>query len=112
MSIPIVPLGSALEQLGVDAQRQLRGVGRLGDDVHHLARALGRGVGEVKRLAVEPILVGDVVQRGGHVVDRDDVGVAELGADEREPARQVVPRHLDRGEEVVRPVDLVHLAGL
>ncbi len=56
--------------------------------------------------------MGDVVQRGGHEVDRNDVRVAELGADQGKPAREVVPGHLDRGEEVVRPVDLVHLAGL
>ena len=67
---------------------------------------------EVEGLAVEPGLVGDVVHRGGHVVDRHDVRVAELEADEREPLRQRVARLLDRLEEVVGPVDLVHLAGL
>ena len=48
----------------------------------------------------------------GHVVDRDDVRVAELEADEREPLGQRVARLLERLEEVVGPVDLVHLAGL
>jgi hypothetical protein len=69
------------------------------------------GAVEVERLAVEAGLMGDVVERVGDEVDRHDVRVAELGADQREPARQVVPGHLDRGEEVVRTVDLVHLAG-
>ena len=51
----------------------------------HLARALAARVGEVERLAVEVGLVGDVVHRLGDVVDRDDVRVAELRADERDP---------------------------
>ena len=70
------------------------------------------GAHEVEGLAVEAGLVGDVVHRGGDVVDRHDVRVAELGADEREPLGQRVARLLDRLEEVVGPVDLVHLAGL
>ena len=45
------------------------------------------GLRQVEGLAVEAGLVGDVVHRGGDEVDRDDVRVAELGADEREPAR-------------------------
>lgn len=65
----------------------------------------------MKRLPVEPGLVGDVVHGVGDEVDRDEVGVAKLGPDERKPPRQVVPEHLDRREEVVGPVDLVHLAG-
>src|SRR3712207_8810107 len=56
--------------------------------------------------------MGDVVQRRGHVVDRDDVGVAELGSGQRHPLGQHVAQLLDRLEEVVGPVDLVHLAGL
>ena len=46
------------------------------------------GLVEVEGLAVEVGLVGDVVHRLGDVVDRDDVRVAELGADERHPLRQ------------------------
>jgi hypothetical protein len=69
------------------------------------------GFAEVKCLPVEVGQVGDVVHRGGDVVDRDDVGVAELRPDQRKPAGQVVPGHLDRGEEVIGAVDLVHLAG-
>ena len=47
----------------------------------------------------------------GDVVDRDDVGPAPLERDQREPLRQRVPDLLDQLEEVVRAVDLVHLAG-
>src|SRR5438270_867393 len=66
----------------------------------------------VASLSVEPGLVADVLHRGGDEIDRDDVRVAELGTDQREPPREVVAHQLDRGEEVVRTVDLVHLAGL
>ena len=86
-------------------------MGGLGELVHHVAGALALGVAEVERLAVEVGLVRDVVHGRGDVVDGHDVRVAELWADEREPAGQVVPGELDRGEEVVRTVDLVHFAG-
>ncbi len=110
--MPSVPLGQRLKQAGVDPHRELRGVRGRGEGVEDLARALAAGVGEVKGLPVEPGPVGDVVHGVGHEVDRDEVGVAELGPDERKPSRQVVPEHLDRREEVIGPVDLVHLAGL
>ena len=87
-------------------------MGGTGERIHHFARALRLGVAQVEGLPVEPWLMGYVIQRGADVVDRDDVGVAELRPDQREPPRQVVPGQLDRGEEVVRAVDLVHLAGL
>jgi len=61
---------------------------------------------------VVALLVCDVVHRRGHVVDGDEVRVAELEADQREPLREGVPQLLDRLEEVVGTVDLVHLAGL
>ena len=52
-----------------------------------------------------------MVQRGGDEVDRHDVGVAEPRREQRDQVGQ--PRaELDRLEEVVGPVDLVHLAGL
>jgi hypothetical protein len=105
-------LRQRLEQLGVDPDGQLRGVGSLGEQVHHIARSLGLGVRKVERLPVETGLVRDVIHRSGDVIDWDDVRVPELGPDQRKPARQVVPCHLDRGEEVVRTVDLVHLARL
>ena len=105
-------LGQGVGQALVDAQRELRRVGGLGELVQHLARALGAGVGQVEGLAVEVGLVGDVVHRLRDPVDRHDVGVAHLRADEREPLRQPVARLLDRLEEVVGAVDLVHLAGL
>ena len=105
-------LGQRVGQPLVDADGHVRRVGGLGEGVEDVARALRLGGHEVEGLAVEAGLVGDVVHRGGHVVDRDDVRVAELEADEREPLGQRVARLLERLEEVVGPVDLVHLAGL
>ncbi len=103
-------LGQRVGEALVDAHREVRGVRGLGEGVQHLARALRLRGHEVERLAVEVGLVGDVVRRAGDEVDRDDVRPAELGADEREPLRQHVARLLDELEEVVGPVDLVHLA--
>ena len=54
----------------------------------------------------------DVVDRVGDEVDGDDVGVTDLRPDERHPFRDQVARARDRLEEVIGPVDLVHLAGL
>ena len=105
-------LGQRVGQALVDADHHLRRVGRPGEGVEHLARALRLGRHQVEGLAVEAGLVGDVVHRRGHVVDGHDVREAELQADEREPLGQRVARLLDRLEEVVGPVDLVHLAGL
>ena len=61
--------------------------------------------------AVELRLVGDVVDRRGDVVDRDDVDLAAFDPDRRQPRGQHPPRPLQRLEEVVGPVDLVDLAG-
>ena len=56
-----------------DAHRGLGGVRRVGEDVDHLARGGRVRVGEVERLAVEAVGVGDVVDRAGDVVHGDDV---------------------------------------
>ena len=96
----------------VDADDHLRRVAGLGEGVDDVARARHLRVDEVEGLAVEVGQVRDVVHRRRDVVDGHDVRLADLDADEREPLRQRVARLLDRLEEVVRPVDLVHLAGL
>ena len=105
-------LRDEVEHPRVDPQHRLGRVGCLGEDVDHLARRQRIRVGEVEGLAVEPIDVGDVVHRLGDEVDRDDVDLPPLDADSREPARDRVPGSLQELEEVVRAVDLVHLAGL
>ena len=56
--------------------------------------------------------MGDVVHRRRDEVDRDDVDVPALEADDRRPLGKHAAQALDHLEEVVGPVDLVHLAGL
>ncbi len=105
-------LGQVLQRAAVDAHDRARRVPGLRERVEHLADALALGVDDVEDVVLELALVRDVVHRGGDVVDRDDVRPAPLEADQREPLRQRVPDLLQQLEEVVRPVDLVHLAGL
>ena len=100
---------SARRSMRMTARGRVAG---LAERVQHLADAHALGIDDVERLAVQAGLVGDVVDRRGDVVDRDDVRPAPLDADQREPLRQRVPDLLDHLEEVVRAVDLVHLAGL
>ena len=56
--------------------------------------------------------VRDVVHRLRDEVHRHDRGLAALGPGQREPLGQGVAQLLEQLEEVVGPVDLVHLAGL
>ena len=104
-------LGQVLRRAPVDPHHGLGRVPGLGERVQHVADALALGVDDVEGLAVEAVLMGDVIDHGGDVVDRHDVGPAPLERDQREPLRQRVPDLLDQLEEVVRAVDLVHLAG-
>ena len=94
---------------GYGELRRLRGRGE-GVDQPHGAERLG--VDKVEGLAVEVGLVGDVVHRLGDVVDRHDVGVAEVHPDQRHPAGEGVAHPLEQREEVVGAVDLVHRPGL
>ncbi len=55
--------------------------------------------------------MGDVIERRCDEVDRDDVGVAELRPDQRQPIGDQMTGALEQREEVVRAVDLVHPAG-
>ncbi len=104
-------LGQVLRRALVDPHHGLGRVTGLGERVQDLADALALGVDDVEGGVLDLGLVGDVVDGGGDVVDRDDVRPAPLEADQREPLRQHVPDLLDDLEEVVRAVDLVHLAG-
>ena len=85
---------------------------RAREDVDHLARGPRVGVGEMECPAVEPVEVGDVVHGPDHVVDRDEVDLPALDSDHRHPLGDRVAQPPDQLEEVVRAVDLVHLAGL
>ncbi len=53
----------------------------------------------------------DVVERGHHEVDRHEIDPPAFEPDRRHPRRQELAHPLDELEEVVRAVDLVHLAG-
>ena len=97
---------------GREPDRGLRGVPGLGEDVDHLTRGLGIGVGQVEGPPVEPLDVGDVVHRSSDEVDRDEVDLPPLDAGHRHPLRHRAAQPADQLEEVVRAVDLVHLAGL
>ena len=72
----------------------------------------GSGLTRWNACAVEVGPVRDVVHRLGDVVDRHHVGVAEVDAHQRQPARDGVAQPLEQREEVVGAVDLVHRAGL
>ena len=76
------------EHLRVDAHRHLRRVAGVGEDVEHLADPVRLGIGQVEALAVEPLLVREVVERVGDEVHRHDVDAAALDADHRHPRRQ------------------------
>jgi len=84
--------------------------GGAGEEVEHLAGGLRLRIGEVEGAAVEIRLVGDVVDRRGDIVDRDDVDLAALDSHGRQPGRQHPPRPLQQLEHVVGPVDLVDRA--
>ena len=56
--------------------------------------------------------MGDVVDRLGDKVDRNQVERSALGTDERHPLREGVAHLLDELERVVRSVDAIRLAGL
>ena len=61
---------------------------RAGEEIEHLAHALGCRIGQVEALAVEPGLVCDIGHRLDHIIDRDDIDAPALDADGRHPWRQ------------------------
>ena len=73
---------------------------------------IGSRIGQVEAMAVQPGLVRDVVHRVDDVIHRHDVDAPAFDAERRHPRRQHLAQLLEEGEEVVRAVDLVHLAGL
>ena len=64
----------------VDRRREPGRAGGRAERVDHLDDRLRLGVDQVEGLAVAVGQVGEVVHRRGDVVDRDDVGVAEVDA--------------------------------
>ncbi|EWS64077.1 hypothetical protein Y695_02685 [Hydrogenophaga sp. T4] len=98
-------------QRGVDEQVHLGRVGRFAQDVEHIAHAVAHRVDQVEAGAAAALLVADVVQRVDHEVHRHDVDAPALQPHAGHPRRQDLAHALDQLEEVVGPVDLVHLAG-
>jgi hypothetical protein len=66
------------KQARIDPHRHQRCMRGFGKQVHHLADALGLGVGQVKALAVLIGLVGDMIHRPGDEIDRHEVDAAAL----------------------------------
>mmetsp|Transcript_13045 Transcript_13045/g.52044 ORF Transcript_13045/g.52044 Transcript_13045/m.52044 type:complete len:688 (-) Transcript_13045:2028-4091(-) len=98
-------------QRRVDEEVHLGRVRGLAEDVQHIANAVALRVDEVVAALALADLVRDVVQRVDDEVHRHDVDAPALQPDAGHPRRQDLAHALDQLEEVVRPVDLVHLAG-
>ena len=64
--------------------------GGVAEGVDHVDRRCGSGLTRWKASPSRSGEVGEVVHRLGDVVDRHDVGVAEVDADQRQPGRQGV----------------------
>ena len=92
--------------------REARPVRGLEDRLDQVADAGGIRLHQMEGLAVQAVLVGNRIDRIGHVIDRRDRHLAAFDAEQRQPLRNAVAQLLDGLEEVVRAVDLVHLAGL
>ena len=104
-------LRNEAEQGGIDAHRHLGRVRGAGEGVEQVADTHRARVDEMEALAVLALEVGDAVDGIDDEIDRYDVDPPALDADGRHPRRQRLAQLLDQLEEIVRPVDLVHLAG-
>ena len=100
------------QERGVDKHIHLGCVRGPAEDVQHLAHAVALRVHQVVALVGNAALVADGVQRVDHKIHRHDVDAPALQADGGHPGRKDLAHALDQLEEVIRPVDLVHLAGL
>ena len=99
------------EQCRVDAHGHFRGMRGAGKGIEQIADAHRQRIDKMEALAVLALEVGDVVDGIDDEVDRHDVDPPALDADGRHPRRQHLAHFLDQFEEIVRTVDLVHLAG-
>ena len=85
-------------------------MGRPAENVQHVTHTVTRGVHQVVTLLGNTLLVADGVECIHHKVHRHDVDPPALQAHHGHPGRQQLAHTLDEFEEVVRAVDLVHLA--
>ena len=100
------------EHLWIEAHRHLWRVRGAREDIERLADAHHSRIGEVEAAAVLALQVREIHHRVDDEIDRHEVEVAALDADQRDPARPGLAQLLQRLEEVVGPVDLVDDAGL
>ena len=103
--------GQQAEQAQIEAHADAGRVAGLGEQVEHVAHAVGMRIGEVEALAVLPGRVRDVAGGGHDEIDGNQIDAAAFDANQRHPRRQDGAHPLDEAEEVIRPVDLIHLAG-
>ena len=87
-------------------------MGCAAEDVQNITHTIAHRVHQVEALLADVFLVADHVERVHHKVHRHDVHAPALQPHGRHPGRQQLTQALDELEEVVGPVDLVHLAGL
>ena len=87
-------------------------MGGAGEGAQHVANPHRVGVGQMEGFVLLSLLMGDMHHGIDHEVDRHDIDAPALNPDGRHPGRQQTAQLLDGLEEVVRAVDLVHLAGI
>ena len=83
-----------------------------GENIENLAHFVRIRIHQVEAVTVLAFQVRDVVHGVHHEIHRHDVQAPALDADRRHPLGQCVADFLDHLEEVIGPVDLVHLTGL
>ena len=104
--------GQKTQQRGVDEQVHSRRVRGAAENVEHVADTVAHRVNQMKAPLGDACLVADGVQRIHHVIHWHDVHAPAFQAHRRHPGRQYLAHALDQLEEIVRSVDLVHLARL
>ena len=103
--------GQQAKQAQIEAHADAGRVAGLGEQVEHVAHAVGMRIGEVEALAVLPGRVRDVAGGGHDEIDGDQVDAPAFDPNQGHPGGHDGAYLLDQAEEVVRPVDLIHLAG-
>lgn len=100
------------QQLAGQADRNPGRTGRLGQRVVDVEQRLRPRVHEMEGPAVQSRRVDQGIHCVDDVIDRHDVGVAEVRQHQRQqPGSRQVAKALEDRQEVVRTIDLVDLAG-
>src|SRR5208282_809777 len=98
------------EECGVDPYGHLRRMRRTGEDVDNIAHAPRIWVSQVEAATVLAIDMSQVVESGDHKVHRYKIDPAALETDAWHPGGQRFAQLLYELEEIIRAVDLIHLA--